>query len=141
MSLRRPTDQQIRQYLLERQDAPFSYDITNGTMQHKHRADFLEDPLFAGYDIDTYRIKLGSGEDCFRKAVEAMKGWTTFDVGSWVTLCFKDQTLQVGTTVGILSWQVGFWVLSICRILNIIEEYDEDGSVTRLSGSALFMEH
>lgn len=102
----------------------------NGTTQHNTKEEFEADPVFQGYDVSQLRVKLGSGEECFRKAVAAVKAWKTFDV-SWVHFCYPDVPVEVGSTVAMMVFQLGFWVVSFCRIVYIIDEWEESGQVSR----------
>ncbi len=86
-SLRKPTEQQIRDYLQERTDKPLSYDVSNGTLLHNNKSDFENDVNFQSYDVEQRRVKLGEGRECFLKAVQAVKEWKTFDV-PWVFFNF-----------------------------------------------------
>jgi len=128
--LRKPTDQVIREYLVERQEKPFSYEPVNGTTQHSTKEEFEADLQFQGYDVAQHRFKLGNGEECFRKAVAGVKEWKTFDM-EWVQLCFPELPVQVGTTVAVIARQIGFWVVSFCRVVYVIDEWDESGQVSR----------
>jgi len=130
LCLRKPTEQAIRQYIQDRLSAPYSYDHVNKTSEHIYKESFEDDPTLQSFDIDHHRILLGKGEECFRKAVEALKQWKTFDM-NWVSLCFPDTPIEVGSVVAILSYQVGLWVVSFCRIVYIIDGWEEDGTATR----------
>jgi len=130
LSLRKPSEQTVREYILERQDKPFSYEHVNMTNSHSTKAEFEEDAVLHSYDVDHHRVKIGTGEECFRKAAEALKKWKTFDF-DWVSLCFPDTPIEVGSTIAHLSYQFGFWVVSFCRIVYVLDEWDEDGSTTR----------
>ena len=74
-----------------------------------------------GYNIDHNRIRMGSGQDDFQAAINAVKSWKMFDM-PWVELCWPDTQIEVGSTVAILVRQFGFWSLNAARIVYVIEE-------------------
>ena len=76
-----------------------------------------------GYVVDHNRVRLGSGEETFARAVEALHGWRMFDVG-WVKVCWPDTPIGVGNTVAVLGEHYGFWSLNACRIIYLVEEGD-----------------
>ncbi|KYR01091.1 hypothetical protein DLAC_11517 [Tieghemostelium lacteum] len=130
LCLRKPSDADIRQYLMERKEEPLQYQHIYGTKEYDHKIQYESDPKYAQYDIDQNRIKLGTGRECFERAVSALKAWKEFDL-NWVNFCFNDVPIAVGETIGILSKQFGFWILSFCKINYIIDGLDEDSSVIR----------
>jgi len=130
LCLRKPSEQDVRQYILDRENSPFSYDLINKTSEHICKDSFEGDISLQHYDIDHHRVVIGKGEECFRKAAEALKQWKTFDL-PWVTLCFPDTPIEVGSMVAILSYQIGFWVVSFCRIVYVVDGWEEDGTSTR----------
>lgn len=130
LCLRKPSEQAVREYILDRQNQPLSYEHVNMTTQHTTKEDFETDPALQSFDVDRHRFKIGTGEECFRKAVGALKQWKHLEL-EWVTLCFPDTPIEVGSTIAHLSFQMGFWVISFCRIVHVIDEWSEDGRVTR----------
>lgn len=75
----------------------------------------------AGYVLDHNRIKLGDGPAVFERAIAALRRWRQFDLG-WVGIVPDTTPLQVGNTVAIQAKTFGFWSLSACRIVYLIEE-------------------
>ena len=75
----------------------------------------------SGYVVDHNRIRLGTGEEVFARAVEALHGWRMFDVG-WVWIRPPDTPVEVGNTVAVLGKHYGFWSLNACRIVYLVEE-------------------
>ncbi|EGG14739.1 hypothetical protein DFA_10999 [Cavenderia fasciculata] len=130
LCVRRPSDNTIREYLQERTEEAFSYSPVHGTKEYETKEEYQHDSKYNQFDIDQTRIKLGNGRECFEKAVQALKTWKPFDI-DWVNFCFNDVPVAVGSTVGILSKQLGFWVLSFCRIVYIIDGPEEDDDVVR----------
>jgi len=128
LCIRKPSDSDIRQYLRDRKEEPFQYKNVYGTRDYPTKTDYELDPKYKQFDIDQIRIKLGTGQQCFDKAVQALKQWKQFDL-DWVEFCFKDIPILVGETVGVLSRQMGFWILSFCRINYVYDGPQEDGTV------------
>ena len=86
----------------------------------------------AGYADNHGRICLGRGESTFNRAVEALRSWKMFDLG-WVSVCWSDAKIEVGTTVAVLARHFGFWSLHPSRIVFLV---DEDDGRMRRSGFA-----
>lgn len=128
--LKRPNDEWVRQFLQEQQNKPLSYSPVSGTLGRKSRAD-CKDLIEQKYDVDHYRVKLGEGEACFHAACEALRQWRQHIFASWVQILFPDSPIVVGTVVGILASHAACWSLSVCKIVYVVDEMDEDGSVQR----------
>src|SRR5262245_38409300 len=62
----------------------------------------------AGYVVDHNRVKLGRGEDVFRRARAALEGWKQFDLG-WVRACPADTPLRAGEVVAVVARVLGVW--------------------------------
>lgn len=110
-SLRQPSEKDAREFVSSQQDLPFSYSQV-GTTQS-------EPP--AGYTIDHNRRKLGYGEETYQRAVSALKSWKQFDLG-WVTIVPHNTPVEIGRTVAVQAKTFGFWSLSACRIVYVIDE-------------------
>lgn len=115
--LTKPDRERIRQFLSSQKDQPFSYSVADIAARESPR----------GYTFDHQRIKLGEGEDSFRRAVEAVKRWEMFNIG-WLRLCWPDAPIEIGATVAVLADLRCFWSLNACRIARV---FDEDGEVRR----------
>ncbi len=74
-----------------------------------------------GYNIDHNRVKLGSGEATFTRAVEGLRAWKMFQVG-WVDLFWPTAPIAEGTTVAILVHLFGAWSLNAARIVYVVDE-------------------
>lgn len=85
-------------------------------------------PTPAGYASNHGRVRLGQGEATFNKAVEALRSWKMFDL-DWVSLCWPEAEIEVGTTVAALARHFGFWSLHPARIIFLID--DDDGRTRR----------
>jgi hypothetical protein len=91
MSLRRPSDATIREFLEEQAKLDFTYPAVGATASMP--------PL--GYVVTHTRIKLGQGEAAFRAARAALGRWDQFRLGwveaggplaSWWNLCTQERT-------------------------------------------------
>lgn len=115
--LRKPSEDQIRRFLLSQSDQPFSYAEVGMT---RSRAP-------AGYNADCNLIELGKGAQTFARAVEAMRNWKMFALG-WVNLFYSNKPIEPGTTVCVRVHHFGFWSLNACRVVYVV---DEDGPIKR----------
>ena len=116
--LRRPDDQAIARFVASERDLPFSYREVGSTRT---------DTTPKGYVADRYRVKLGEGEEDFRRAVDALRGWRQFGIG-WTSLHPASAEIEVGSTVAVLARHLGFWSLNSARIAYTL---DEDESLRR----------
>ncbi|MEK6323520.1 MAG: DUF1990 family protein [Acidobacteriota bacterium] len=74
--------------------------------------------------MDHNRIRLGTGPEVFKRAVEALKRWEMFNIG-WLHLCWPAAPIETGATVAVLAHILGFWSLNACRIALVIDEHRE----------------
>ncbi|KAM9979308.1 hypothetical protein ACTFIY_008569 [Dictyostelium cf. discoideum] len=125
---RKPSDSDIKQYINDRREEQFAYNNLYGTQDYATKEEYEMDPKYSNFDVDQVKIQLGTGVECFQKAVAALKQWKHFDL-DWVDFYFKNTPIAVGETVGILSKQVGFWILSFARINYLYDGDQEDGSI------------
>jgi len=111
----------VRRLLAALEGAPFSYPVPGAT----------RGAAPSGYTVDHNRVRLGTGADAFRRAIEAVRRWAMFHLG-WLELVPPAPELRVGMTVGVLVQHPGFWSLNPCRIVYLVDEearFPEDGSV------------
>ena len=127
-SLRRPTDGAVVIFLRE-QDASgqFSY------AEHGATRDNATSP--AGYNLDHNRVRLGTGETTFAAACEALRAWRMFPA-AWTTILPEAAPIRIGQTVAMLAHALGFWWLSACRIVYVLDETATAGEVRRRFGFA-----
>ncbi len=109
--LSRPSDEQIRAFLEQRESDYFSYAEVGAT----------RDVPPVGYDIDHNRILLGSGDAVFDRAKTAIRQWKMFDVPG-IELFYPDTPIEVGQTVAPLAYHLGFYSLNAARIVYVIDE-------------------
>ncbi|MCU1264238.1 MAG: hypothetical protein JWM21_556 [Acidobacteria bacterium] len=106
-----PSAETITRFISSQRQEPFTYAAVGAT-QH-------EPP--AGYVVDHNRIKLGTGQQTFEHAVAALRRWQQFDLG-WIRIVPDTTPLEAGNTVAIKARTFGFWSLSACRIVYLIDE-------------------
>jgi len=108
--LDRPSDEVISSLLNSQRQLPFTYEAVG---------DWSPPPR--GYTIDHNRIRLGTGERVFRKAVESINRWEMFNI-VWLRLCWPNVPIEAGSMVAVLAHHFGFWSLHACRIACVIDE-------------------
>jgi uncharacterized protein (UPF0548 family) len=109
--IRRPSSETIEQFLSSQRALSFTYDQVGATR--------TQPP--AGYTVDHNRIKLGEGKETYERALAALRSWKHFDLG-WVRIVPPGTTIEAGTTVAVEAKTFGFWSLSACRIVYMIDE-------------------
>ena len=117
MSLRRPSDATIREFLATQATLDFTYPAVGATASLPPR----------GYVVNHTRIKLGQGEVAFRAARAALGRWDQFRLG-WVEAWPPGAPIRAGEIVGSVTRLLGLWWLNACRIVYVV---DEAGPVTR----------
>lgn len=110
--LRRPDDRAIARFIASERGLPFSYGGVGATRTGATPK---------GYVADRYRVKLGEGEEAFRMAVDALRGWRQFGIG-WTSLHPASAEIEVGFTVAVLARHLGFWSLNSARIVYTLDE-------------------
>lgn len=115
--LQKPSIDILSQFVAEQSALDFSYSAVGATAEAP--------PL--GFIVDRTRIELGAGESVFEAAKAALQRWQQFRLG-WVEAWSPETPLEVGQTVAIMGWAVGFWWLNSCRIVYTV---DEPGDTTK----------
>jgi len=121
LCLKKPTIEEMSDFLLSQKDAPFSYTMVKGTADYSTKDQFLADERFKLYDVDHLRAKIGQGEAHFQKAVEGFRAWKQFNM-EWVELYHPDTPIAVGSEVAIVAKSFAVWTASACRITYVIDE-------------------
>jgi uncharacterized protein (UPF0548 family) len=111
--LTKPSRERIQRLIDISRKAPFNYAEVGQSLG----------PKPAGYASNHGRVRLGYGEAAFNKAVEALRRWKMFDL-DWVSLCWPEAEIEVGTTVAALARHFGFWSLHPARIVFLIDDGD-----------------
>src|SRR5437762_10459304 len=101
-----PSEIAVQQFLSRQTSAGYSYPEVG--------ASAISPP--SGYNIDRNRILLGSGEDTWHRAVQAVHQWKMFEM-PWVRLFWPTTSIEVGTDVAILVRALGFYWLNACRVI------------------------
>lgn len=109
--LRRPDDDQVKQFLGKCSGDDFSYPEIGATRSS----------LPTGYNIDHNRILLGKGIDAFQRAKAAIQAWKMFYI-PWVRLYYPDTPIEIGRSVAILVSHFGFYSLNAAKIVYVIDE-------------------
>jgi uncharacterized protein (UPF0548 family) len=116
--LTKPSIERIQTLIDVWRKAPFNYAEVGQSLG----------PAPAGYVVTHSRINLGQGEKIFSKSVDALGNWKMFDLG-WVSVCWPEAEIEVGTTVAVLARHFGFWSLHPARIVFLVNE--DDGRMRR----------
>ena len=114
--LSKPTRAEIDEFLKQRERDTFSYPEVGAT----------RDAPPKGYNIDHNRQLLGSGEQDFEKAKNAVRQWKMFEVPG-LDLCYPGTPIEPGRDVAPLAHHLGFWSLNSCRIVYVIDEPERFG--------------
>lgn len=107
ITLKRPTDNQIRKMLQDVADAPFTYDAVGCVSR--------ETP--SGFKRDTARFLLGTGEDTWQAARAAVEAWAIFPVEMASMVGLSDR-IETGTVVAVVCPSLGTWATCPARILS-----------------------
>lgn len=109
--LRRPPNEEIRRELAAQSQFDFTY-FGQGTTRTNPPA---------GYRVDHMRAEIGSGEQAFQAACQALREWRQFQLG-WVEAFPADTPLAVGNTVAVLGRSLLVWSTNFARIVYTIDE-------------------
>jgi uncharacterized protein (UPF0548 family) len=111
--IRKPACKTVELFIAAQQTLPFSYSEVGATQ--------TEAPDH--YTVDHNRIRLGQGEGTYQRAIDALRSWKHFDLG-WVTIVPRNTPIEVGRVVAVQAQTFGFWSLSACRIVYVIDELE-----------------
>lgn len=117
LSLRKPSPEDIRQFLTAQAKLDFSYSAIGATATTPP----------ADYVVDHTRIKLGEGEAAFTAAKASLENWQQFNLG-WLEAWSPGTPIKPGEVVAVLARAIGLWWLNACRIVYLI---DEAGPITK----------
>jgi hypothetical protein len=73
ISLLKPTTESLHDVLVEQKDKNVTYDLIQGTLDHREVELFKKDPKYSQHNIDCFKIKIGEGATFFDLAVEGLK--------------------------------------------------------------------
>jgi uncharacterized protein (UPF0548 family) len=110
----KPSKEQVERFVHELSTRHFSYPDVGASVYGapKH------------YTVDHNRIRLGKGEEVWKRAVEAIRRWEMFNL-SWTELCWPEAPIRWGTDVAVLIHHFGFYSLNASRIVYVIDDQDE----------------
>ena len=110
-SLRKPSVEDIRHFIVRQHDQTFSYPFVGATQNTPP----------PGYDVDHNRIQLGTGPITFERAKAALRRWEMFNLG-WVQPHWPDAPIMVNSPVAVIAHVCGLWVTNACRVVYVQEE-------------------
>ena len=113
----KPTATQLDQFLDSLGSDTFSYSHV-GVTRDSTRPD--------GYVVDHNRQLLGTGRETFERAKQAVRRWKMFDVPG-LKLVRDDTPIESGRNVALLASHLGFYSVSSCRIVYVVDEPDRFG--------------
>jgi uncharacterized protein (UPF0548 family) len=116
LTLSRPSDDAIRDFLKSRRDAPFSFPHVGDSRDRQRRP---------GFKADHHRVLLGRGDDVFARAVAALRAWRMFPP-EIVELCWPEAPIEPGVVVAGLYRGPGLWAVLPCRVVYVIDEVAAD---------------
>jgi uncharacterized protein (UPF0548 family) len=111
------TEAEIRRFIAKQKDSGFSYPEVGASATNAPR----------GYNVDHNRVQLGTGEDTWQRATEAISAWRMFSM-PWVSVHWPSAPILVGTDVAVSVHHLCFYSLNACRIVYVV---DEDNIVKR----------
>lgn len=131
---RRPTDEQIRDFIATQKDEPLTFlgaqeSLPAPVVPEAECPEAGKDarvPNFhvRGYLTDHNCVELGRGQTTFQRAIEAINRWEMFNI-DWLQLCWPDAPIETGSVVAVLAYHLGFWSLNACKVISVINECEE----------------
>jgi len=112
ISLRKPTAESIRRFLIVQEKLDFTYSAVGATAEMP--------PV--GYVVDRTRVKLGEGEAVFNSARAALQRWEHFHLG-WVEAWPTETRIEAGAVVAVMGHALGLWCLNACRLVYVVDEH------------------
>lgn len=112
-SLIRPSTAAVADWLSKCSSERLTFDITS------------EDAT-RGYFKDEFRIQLGTGSDCYRKACSALEKWKMFP-SSMATLTPAVPTAEEGTPLAVTFRAGPLWTVNPCRIVDATTTESAEG--------------
>jgi uncharacterized protein (UPF0548 family) len=114
-----PSLRQIHAFVARQRDAALSYAEVGATRDARAPA---------GYTVDHNRVRVGTGAEAFRDAVDALRAWRMTALG-WASVHPAGAPITPGETVAVVVGHYGFWSLNACRIVHVLD--DETADVRR----------
>jgi len=129
--LRQPSEDRVRRFMAEREGAPLTYPEVGASRGS------VAPP---GYHPNHARVRLGSGEAVYRRAVAALRRWAMYDM-EWTRIVWPDTPIETGRTVGLVVRHLGFWSMHACRIVYVTDGEEEEGTVRYGFGYGTVADH
>jgi uncharacterized protein (UPF0548 family) len=117
LRLTKPSGEDLTQWLANAKAADLSYPQVGATS---------DSSLPAGYRLDRYERQLGSDENAFERAADALLGWRAH-TGAGVEVVPDDARVTLGATVLLLIRSAGLWAVAPCRVVYVVDEPDQFG--------------
>lgn len=111
----KPTDAELRRFLDEQRELPFTYSAVGATLESNAVA------IPSGYNVDRTRIRLGSGDADFAAAKDAIRSWKHFDMG-WVGIWPAGIPIETGSMAVVVTHSLGLWSAHSARVVYTINE-------------------
>jgi uncharacterized protein (UPF0548 family) len=108
---RQPTDVVIHAFLQAQARLDFTYPDTGATATI----------VPANYVVDHTRIRLGTGEEVFRRAKMGLEGWKQFDLG-WLKAFPANTPISSGEVVAVVARTFCLWSVNAARIVYVVDE-------------------
>ena len=105
-----PTDAQLEALIDTQKDAELTY--STHTLQ--------------GYDKDINQIFLGTGEEAWTAAKQAVAEWAMFPNG-WTRIYYQNAIFTEGDIVVVCARVFGLWWLNVSRILYVLDDDNHFG--------------
>jgi len=103
--IRRPSHDEISEFLDRSRDLPLSYDPVGIARQSP-----------VGFNADLASAVIGHGQQTFERAKNALAQWRHYEMG-WVELFPRGASIEPGTVVAVLVRHLGFRSLNACRVV------------------------
>jgi uncharacterized protein (UPF0548 family) len=111
MSLRKPTDEVVREFLAMQRALDFTYSAVGATASAPP----------AGYVVDRVRVKLGAGAEAFSAARRALERWEQFRLG-WIEAAPPLAAIRAGELAAVVARIYSVWWLNAARIVYVVDE-------------------
>lgn len=121
LTIRRPKDEDVVRWLLETKKSQLTYDAP-GITDHEH--------VPPGFDVDGQQTLLGYGEETYKFACSALRGWLMFP-REMTAFYWPSQSIRVGEVVAVLFRAGPLWSLNPCRIVYVIDNNRPTDTVHR----------
>lgn len=113
--LRRPSEVALRRLADEQRDLPFTYSAVGATSESSGIA------IPSGYNVDRTRRRLGSGDEVYRRAKQALRAWSHFAMG-WVGVWPEGIPIKKGSIAVVVARSLGLWSAHTARIVYVVDE-------------------